>query len=82
MKFTSAALSAMLSASAIAYPGMGGDMSAFHKRGALEKRANAPPPNIDSATSDTAVAIKSCLDTSDSCEASDSPKVRYLNLLI
>lgn len=79
MKFTSAALSAMLSASALAYPGMGADMSSFHKRGELEKRAGAPPAtpppaNIESATSPIAQAIKSCLDTSNSCEASSSVK--------
>lgn len=78
MKFTSAALSAMLSASAIAYPGMGADMGAFHKRGALEKRVPGPlPDNIASASSAVASDIKSCLDTSTSCEASDIPKVSH-----
>ena len=78
MKFTSAALSAVLSASAMAYPGMGADMGAFHKRGALEKRVPGPlPDNIAGASSAVADDIRSCLSTATSCEDSNLPKVRH-----
>ncbi|TID27727.1 hypothetical protein E2P81_ATG00484 [Venturia nashicola] len=76
MKFTTSALSAMLSASAMAYPGMGGDASAFHKRMAevSTKEKRDLPPSLDSATSQVAQDIKDCLSTATSCEASDTAK--------
>lgn len=79
MRFTTTALSAMLSASALAYPGMGGDAGAFHKRMDVaakeQKRAVGLPPALDAANSQVAQDIKACLDTTDSCEASDVQKV-------
>lgn len=84
MKFTTTALSAMLSASAMAYPGMGGDAGAFHKRMAevSTKERRDLPPSLDSATSQVAQDIKDCLSTSASCEASDTPKVRLPRFLL
>lgn len=80
MKFTTIALSAMLSASTMAYPGMGGDAGAFHKRIAevSTKEKRNLPPSLDSATSQVAQDIKDCLSTATSCEASDTQKVRPL----
>jgi hypothetical protein len=67
----------MLSASAIAYPGMGADMGTFHKRAAIEKRQGSTtgPPGVDAATGPTGQAIQACLNNSDSCERSNEPKV-------
>lgn len=84
MKFTTTALSAMLSASVLAYPGMGGDAGAFHKRMAevSTKEKRDLPPSLDSATSQVAQDIKDCLSTSTSCEASVIPKVRLSKILL
>jgi hypothetical protein len=77
MKVTSVALSAMLSASAFAYPGMGDSLKDFQKRHShVEKRQSSlpVPPALEAAQSPIAVTIKNILSNADSPELL-APKV-------
>jgi hypothetical protein len=82
MKFTGYALSAALSSSVLAYPGMAGnpDMANFHSHLASKRQGGAPPPNPElppALANSNATQIKSCLSGAISCQ-NTAPKVKYL----